>query len=103
MSLRSKVAKAPLLLLRRGSSKVRNAVATPPPGPQPVGGQSGNCPPRHFHKRMYLLGTPTSYIIFAPPPRKYQLVVALTTTIAKTFAAEPSSLKLFTFTALVRI
>jgi len=50
-----------------------------------------------------LLGTPTSYIIFAPPPRKYQLVVALTTTIAKTFAAEPSSLKLFTFTALVRI
>jgi len=26
-------------------------------------GQSGNCPPRNFHKRMYLLGAATSYII----------------------------------------
>jgi len=32
-------------------------------------------PPRNFHKRMYLLGAATSYIIF--PPRKYQLVAAL--------------------------
>jgi len=46
-------------------------------GPQPEGWQSGNLPPpRNFHKRMYLLGAATSYIIL-PPPRKYQLVAAL--------------------------
>jgi len=31
---------------------------------------------RNFHKRMYLLGAATSYIIL-PNPRKYQLVTAL--------------------------
>ena len=31
------------------------------------GGQSGNCLPRNFWKRMYLLGTPTSHIILPPP------------------------------------
>ena len=36
-------------------------------GPQPEGGQSGNCPRRNFHKRMYLLATATSYIILPPP------------------------------------
>jgi len=34
-----------------------------------------NFPPRNFHKRMYLLGAATSYIILYP--RKYQLVAAL--------------------------
>jgi len=33
------------------------------------GGQSGNCPPRNYHKRMYLLGAATSYISL-PPPEK---------------------------------
>jgi len=38
-------------------------------------GAVGQLPPKNFHKRMYLLGAPTSYIIL--PPRKYQLVAAL--------------------------
>jgi len=42
--------------------------------------QSGCYLLRNFHKRMYLLGTATSYIIL-PPPRKYQLVAALRTAI----------------------
>jgi len=40
-------------------------------------GQSGNCPPpRNFHKRMYLLGGATSYIIMSP--RKYQAALLST-------------------------
>ena len=38
-------------------------------GTQPGGGQSGNFPPRNFHKRMYLLGAATSYFILPPPPK----------------------------------
>jgi len=37
--------------------------------------------PRNFHKRMYLLGAATSYIILTPP-RKYQLVAALVLTLS---------------------
>jgi len=42
---------------------------------RPEGRAIRQLPSRNFHKRMYLLGTATSYIIF--PPRKYQLVAAL--------------------------
>jgi len=38
-------------------------------------GAIGQLPPRNFHKRIYLLGAATSYIILTP--RKYQLVAAL--------------------------
>jgi len=47
-----------------------------PAGPQPEGEYRAIAPPRNFHKRAYLLGATTSYIILLPH-RKYQLVAAL--------------------------
>jgi len=52
--------------------------------PATRGGQSGNCPPRNFEKRMYLLGTATNLHHFVRPPRKDQLFAALNLMCAKT-------------------